>query len=85
MEAGFKDYDVVLWHGLIAPKGLPPPIVTRLNTDLNTVLREKDMEERLAVDGVAPAGGTPAQFLLEIRKGIDMWSSVVRRLGLKAE
>jgi tripartite-type tricarboxylate transporter receptor subunit TctC len=85
MESGFRDYDVVLWHGLIAPKGLPQAIVTRLNTELNNALREKDMEQRLAVDGVSPAGGTAAQFLTEIRKGIDMWSSVVRRLGIKAE
>jgi tripartite-type tricarboxylate transporter receptor subunit TctC len=85
MESGFKDYDVVLWHGLIAPKGLPQPIVMRLNIDLNNALREKDMEDRLAVDGVAPAGGTPAQFLTEINKGISMWSGVVRRLGLKTE
>jgi tripartite-type tricarboxylate transporter receptor subunit TctC len=85
MESGFKDYDVVLWHGIVTPKGLPQSIVTRLNTDLNNILREKDMEERLAVDGVSPAGGTPAQLLMVIRKGIDMWSGVVRRLGLKAE
>ena len=84
-ESGFKDYDVVLWHGLIAPKGLPTSIVSRINADLNNALREKDMEDRLAADGVAPAGGTPAQFLTEIKKGIDMWSGVVRRLGLKAE
>ena len=84
-ESGFKDYDVVLWHGLIAPKGLPQTIVTSINTDLNNALREKDMEERLAVDGVSPAGGTPAQFLAEIRKAIDMWSGVVRRLGVKAD
>jgi tripartite-type tricarboxylate transporter receptor subunit TctC len=84
-EAGFGDYDVVLWHGLIAPKNLPAPIVTRLNTDLNAALREKDMEERLAVDGVAPAGGTPAQFLAEIRKGIELWRGVVQRLGIRAE
>lgn len=84
-ESGFKDYDVVLWHGLIAPKGLPTPVVSRINADLNNALREKDMEDRLAADGVSPAGGTPAQFLTEIKKGIDMWSGVVRRLGLKAE
>ena len=84
-ESGFKDYDVVLWHGLIAPKGLPQTIVSRINADLNNALREKDMEDRLAVDGVSPAGGTPAQFLAEIKKGIDMWGGVVRRLGLKAE
>ena len=85
MESGFKDYDVVLWHGLVAPKGLPPLVVTRINMELNAALREKEMEERLAVDGVAPAGGTPAQFLVEIKKGIDMWGGVVRRLGIKAE
>jgi tripartite-type tricarboxylate transporter receptor subunit TctC len=83
-EFGFKDYDVVLWHGLIAPKGLAQPIVSRINADLNNALREKDMEDRLAADGVSPAGGTPAQFLSEIKKGIDMWGGVVRRLGLKA-
>ncbi len=85
LESGFKDYDVVLWHGLIAPKGLAQPIVSRINADLNNALREKDMEDRLAVDGVSPAGGTPAQFLAEIKKGIEMWGGVVRRLGLKAE
>ena len=84
-ESGFKDYDVVLWHGLIAPKGLAQTVVNRINADLNTALREKDMEDRLAVDGVSPAGGTPAQFLSEIKKGIDMWGGVVKRLGLKAE
>ena len=84
-ESGFKDYDVVLWHGLIAPKGLAQTVVNRINADLNTALREKDMEDRLAVDGVSPAGGTPGQFLSEIKKGIDMWGGVVKRLGLKAE
>ena len=38
-ESGFKDYDVVLWHGLIAPKGLPTPVVSRINADLNNALR----------------------------------------------
>ena len=85
MESGFKDYDVVLWHGIIAPKGLPQLIVSRLNTDLNNALREKDMEDRLAADGVSPAGGTPAQFLAELRKAIAMWGGVVKRLGIKAE
>ena len=43
------------------------------------------MEDRLAADGVSPAGGTPAQFLEEVRKAIDMWGGVVKRLGIKAE
>ena len=84
-ESGLPGYEVILWHGLIAPKNLPQPILSRLNSELNTALKSKDMEERLAADGVAPAGGTPAQFQAEIRKGVEMWSVVVKKLGLKAD
>ncbi len=59
-ESGLKGYDVILWHGLIGPKGLPQPIVERVNGELNKALKAKDMEEKLAADGVSPAGGTRA-------------------------
>jgi tripartite-type tricarboxylate transporter receptor subunit TctC len=84
-ESGLPGYEVILWHGLIAPKNLPQPILSRLNSELNVALKSKDMEERLASDGVAPAGGTPAQFHAEIKKGVELWSAVVRKLGLKAD
>jgi tripartite-type tricarboxylate transporter receptor subunit TctC len=84
-ESGLKGYEVVLWHGLIGPKGLPVPILARINAELNNALKAKDMEERLAVDGVAPAGGTPEQFMAEIKKGIEVWGGVVRKLGVKAD
>jgi len=84
-ESGLKGYEVVLWHGLIGPRGLPAPILARINGELNNALKAKDMEERLAVDGVAPAGGTSAQFMEEIKKGIAVWGGVVRKLGVKAD
>ena len=40
-ESGLKDYEVVLWHGLIGPKGLPRPIVDRVNTELNKAIKTK--------------------------------------------
>jgi tripartite-type tricarboxylate transporter receptor subunit TctC len=85
IESGLKGYDVVLWHGLIGPKGLPAPVVGRLNGELNKALKTKEMEERLAVDGVAPAGGTPEQFMAEIRKGIDVWGRVIKKTGIKPD
>ena len=84
-ESGVKGYDVVLWHGLVGPKGLPRPIVDRLNGDLNKALKAKDMEERLAADGVSAAGGTPEQFASIIKRDIEMWRGVVQRAGVKAE
>ncbi|MGH8621727.1 MAG: Bug family tripartite tricarboxylate transporter substrate binding protein, partial [Burkholderiales bacterium] len=84
-ESGVKGYDVVLWHGLVGPKGLPRPIVDRVNGELNKALKAKDMEEKLAADGVAAAGGTPEQFAAIIKRDIEVWRGVVKRAGVKAE
>jgi len=84
-ESGVKGYDVVLWHGLVAPKGLPRFLVQRVNGELNKALKAKDMEEKLATDGVSPAGGTPEQFAAVIKRDIDTWRKVVQMAGVKAE
>jgi tripartite-type tricarboxylate transporter receptor subunit TctC len=84
-ESGVKGYDVILWHGLIGPKGLPRPIVNRVNGELNKALKAKDMEEKLAADGVTAAGGTPEQFAAIIKRDIEVWRGVVQRAGVKAE
>ena len=84
-ESGLKGYEVILWHGLIGPKALPRPIVDRVNGDLNKILKTKDMQEKLAGDGVSAAGGTPEQFATTIKRDIDTWRRVVQKAGVKAE
>lgn len=84
-ESGLKGYEVVLWHGLIAPKNLPRPILERMNGELNKILKAKDMQERLAGDGVSAAGGTPEQFGAIIKRDIEVWRRVVQKAGVKAE
>jgi tripartite-type tricarboxylate transporter receptor subunit TctC len=84
-EAGVPGYDVILWHGLIAPKGVPPAIVARLNAAANEVLRSKDMQDRLAGDGLAAAGGSPEQFGAVIKSDIVRWAKVVQHAHVKVE
>jgi len=84
-EAGVPGYEVVLWHGLVAPKGVPRPIVDRLNREANEVLKAKDMGDLLATDGVAPAGGTPGQFRAVIKADIERWSGVVKQANIKVD
>lgn len=84
-EAGVPGYNVILWHGLVAPKGLPRPIVDRLNGELNQVLKVKELEDNLATDGVTPAGGTPERFHALIRTDIERWRTVVRQAGVKID
>jgi tripartite-type tricarboxylate transporter receptor subunit TctC len=84
-ESGVKGYDVVLWHGLIAPKNLPRPILDRVNGELNKIVRNKEMQDKLAGDGVSAAGGTSEQFGALISKDIATWKRVVQKAGVKAE
>ena len=88
MESGvasLKGYDVILWHGIIGPKNLPKPIVDRLNGELNKILQNKEMQDRLQGDGVSAAGGTPEQFGNTLKKDIDTWRRIVAKAGVKAE
>ncbi len=84
-ESGLPGYEVTLWHGLIGPKGLPRPIVARLNAEATKALKLKETAAQLQNDGVAPAGGTPEQFLAQIKKEIGVWRKVAADAGVKAE
>ena len=84
-EAGVPGYQVVLWHGLVAPKGIPAPIVQRLNQAANDALKGKDVADVLGSDGVTPAGGSPDQFREVIRNDIARWSDVVKKANIKID
>ncbi len=84
-ESGVPGYEVVLWHGLVGPKGMPKAIVDRLNIEATQILKSKAMEELLAADGVSPAGGAPEKFHATIRADIERWQNVVQRAGIKPE
>ena len=84
-ESGVPGYEVVLWHGLIGPKGLPRPIVDRINNEVTKTLKLAETAETLQNDGVSPAGGTPEQFLATIKKEIEVWRKVVSDAGVKVD
>ena len=85
VEAGVPGYEVILWHGLVGPKGIPKPIVDRINSEATQILKSKAMEDLLAADGVSPAGGTPEKFHATIKTDIERWRKVVQQAGIKAE
>ncbi|MFN0306200.1 MAG: Bug family tripartite tricarboxylate transporter substrate binding protein, partial [Burkholderiales bacterium] len=84
-ESGVPGYEAIQWYGLIGPKGLPRPIVDRINGEVTAVLKSSDTADKFATDGVSPAGGTPEQFLATIKIEIEVWRKVVNAVGVKAE
>jgi len=84
-ESGFKGYEATLWYGIIAPKGLPPAILQRMNLEVNKVLALKETPAKLEVDGALPGGGSPADFQATIAREIPKWARVVRKIGIQPE
>ena len=84
-EAGVKGYDVPIWHGLIAPKGMPRVAVERMNAEVNKLLKVKEAAEQLQTDGVSPAGGSPERFRDQIRKEVELWRKAVADIGVKIQ
>jgi tripartite-type tricarboxylate transporter receptor subunit TctC len=84
-EAGVPGYEATTWTGIVAPVGMPKPIVTRLNAELNKVVASRSFKEKVAAIGSEPAGGTPEQFGEFIRKEHAKWADVVRRSAAKID
>jgi tripartite-type tricarboxylate transporter receptor subunit TctC len=84
-EAGVPGYEATTWTGIVAPVGMPKPIVARLNAELNKVVASRSFKEKVAAIGSEPAGGTPEQFGDFIRKEHAKWADVVRRSGAKID
>jgi tripartite-type tricarboxylate transporter receptor subunit TctC len=84
-ELGMKDFDFGAWQGVLAPAGTPRAIVTRLNTELNAVLKAPEASAALSKMGFTPVGGTPEQFQTLIASAIDKWGRVVREAKIRAE
>ena len=84
-EAGVPGYEAGTWTGVIAPAGLPRPIVERLNAAVNAAIRSPAFVERFAVIGDEPAGGTPEEYGDLIRKDSAKWADVVKRSGARID
>ena len=77
------DFEVIVWGGVVAPAGVPKPIVTRLNVAINQVLASPALKEKYAVIGYELVGGTPEQFDAFVKKEIAKWADVIKRSGAK--
>jgi tripartite-type tricarboxylate transporter receptor subunit TctC len=84
-EAGVPGYEAGTWSGIIAPTGLPQPLIDKLNAAVNEAIRSPIFTERFALIGDEPAGGTPQDFADTIRRDSARWAEVVRRSGAKID
>lgn len=79
-------FDLTSWNGIFGPAGLPRTVVDRINTELQVVLADKEVQDKLAMIGfqVSPSK-TPDEFAKYVDDQLTHWTTLIRQSGIKAE
>src|SRR5207244_13622776 len=70
-EAGLPDLEVETWYAIFAPAGTPNAIVARVNREVNELLKEADVKDVIAKQGLVPEGGTPGALAGRVKRDLQ--------------
>jgi tripartite-type tricarboxylate transporter receptor subunit TctC len=84
-ESGYPGFEALAWNGVMVPAATPKPIVARLNAEINAILKQPDVVEKMHAAGFDLIGGTPEDFGNLIQREVATWTPVIRKLGLKVD
>ena len=86
ISSSFPGFEYVGWHALLAPAGTPADVVLRVNRDLDSVLRDPEVKQRLLDLGpISEGAGTPQALGEFLRAENQRWAKLVREVGIKPE
>ena len=80
-EAGLKGFDASTWHGLVAPAGTPPQVISTLHNAAVKALQDPAVQASLGKLGVDIVGDTPQEFQAYIKSEIPKWTAIVKASG----
>lgn len=84
-ESGFPGFEVSAWQGLLAPAGVPKPVVLAINRAARQAIENPDVKARLISQGYEPAVNTPDEFRTFVIAEMTKWGRVIRDTGMKAD
>jgi tripartite-type tricarboxylate transporter receptor subunit TctC len=84
-EAGLKNFEVVVWHGLYAPKGTPQPVLDKLNALLKEAVQDPTFKSQLAQIGAAPVPVSkvnPESLRQQLTSEIEKWAKIIKAANI---
>ena len=87
-EQGLPNFEMVVWHGIYAPKGTPKPVIDKLVSSLQTSLNDpgfKDAMAKLGTNVVPQAKATPEGLRNHLKAEIDKWGPIIKKSGQYAD
>jgi tripartite-type tricarboxylate transporter receptor subunit TctC len=84
-ESGLAGFDTTQWLGILAPKGTPAEIISRVQVETAKALALPDVKERLAQAALQAVGSTPKEFEALIRADLERWTAIAKELKLEPQ
>jgi len=84
-EVGLKNFDADTWFGFYAPGGTPPALVTKLNAEINKILRSPAFQQRMAAIGAIPAPMSPQDFGARAQIDSIRYGALIRARNIRGD
>ena len=84
-ESGVPGYDAPNWFGLLAPTSTPQAILAKLNSEILLALKNPDVSNAFANQGVVPRGTSAPEFQAFLKQEVEKWTRVVKSAGIRPE
>ena len=85
-EAGLAGFELVAWQGIVAPAGVPRPIVDQLAAQIAKLVADPATRDKLTAIALEPlSGSTPDSFAAYVKTEVDRWAKIVKNSGVEPE
>jgi len=84
-ESGLPGFEFTAWFAFMAPQGTPKPIVQLINAEVKKALSDKDVREKMLIQGLYPANNTPEELQQLIRSQLISYGTLIKKMGLQPE
>ena len=84
-EGGAPGVEASSWNGVLVRAGAAPTIITRLHTELSSIMTQPELRERLAAAGVEPMINTPEEFAKYIASETARYAKVIASSGARID
>jgi tripartite-type tricarboxylate transporter receptor subunit TctC len=84
-ESGYPRFESLAWNGVLVPAATPKPVVARLNAEIDAILKQPDVVQKLNGLGFELVGGTSEQFAAIIKGESDKWAPIIKSSNNKID
>ena len=84
-ESGYPTVRSDAWNGIVVPAATPKAIIARLNAEIDAILKQPDVVQKMQAQGFDLVGGTPEEFGALMKGETERWGPVIKKVGLKVD